>query len=184
MKMENMSTTKKIFFGLIGLSMATAAGLQFYLVYELDDKCTSPLPDITSAPTIAGVTLAGSFVTNFLWLYTRQKGMDTAKRASLLLWVFLVLFGMAAAGATLGQIQLYNLACPLLASKSDVNFNSVQYVSIALLILSIAAPHALKKVPAAPSLLSQPPTGLPITKTDERTILDTSQLSTKPLIFV
>lgn len=178
-----MTTAKKIFFGVIGLSMATASALQFFIVYELDDKCPAPLPDITSAPTIAGATLMGSFITNFLWLYTKQKAMNTAKRVSLFLWVLLVLFGMVAAGATLGQIQLYNLACPALTSTSDVNFNTIQYVSIALLILSVAAPHSLKKTPAETlSLASQ--AGQPITSQPITTLLDTSGLSTKPLIFV
>ena len=172
-----MTTAKKIFFGIIGLSVATAAALQFFIVYELDDKCPSP-PDITSAPTIAGATLAASFVTNFLWLYTRQKAMNTAKRASLLLWVLLVLFGTAAAGATLGQIQLYDLACPQLAATSDINFNTVQYVSIALLILSIAAPHSLtKSVPVTPEIevTLQGQLGTPIAQN--------SDLG-KPLVFI
>jgi len=136
-----MSTAKSAFFGLVALAMAVAAALQFFIVFEVDDKC--PSSDIHTAPTVAGAALTTSFFANAVWLMARRKNAETTQRAAILVWTLVVVIGIAAAGATLGQIQKYNILCPDL--KSDIHFNTVQYVSIALLALSVAAPHALKK---------------------------------------
>ena len=137
-----MSTAKSAFFGLIALAMAVAAALQFFIVFELDDKC--PESDIHTAPTVAGAALTTSFFANAVWLMARRKNAETTQRAAILVWTLVVVIGIAAAGATLGQIQNYNKLCKGIAG-SDIHFNTVQYVSIALLALSVAAPHALKK---------------------------------------
>lgn len=136
-----MSTAKSAFFGLIALAMAVAAALQFFIVFEVDDKC--PDSDIHTAPTVAGAALTTSFFANAVWLMARRKNAETTQRAAILVWTLVVVIGIAAAGATLGQIQKYNSLCPSL--ESDIHFNTIQYVSIALLALSVAAPHALKK---------------------------------------
>ena len=136
-----MSTAKSAFFGLVALAMAVAAALQFFIVFEVDDKCSDA--DIHTAPTIAGAALTTSFFANAVWLMARRKNAETTQRAAILVWTLVVVIGIAAAGATLGQIQKYNSLCPSL--ESDIHFNTVQYVSIALLALSVAAPHALKK---------------------------------------
>ena len=136
-----MSTAKSAFFGLVALAMAVAAALQFFIVFEVDDKCSTA--DIHTAPTVAGAALTTSFFANAVWLMARRKNAETTQRAAILVWTLVVVIGIAAAGATLGQIQKYSSLCPDL--KSDIHFNTVQYVSIALLALSVAAPHALKK---------------------------------------
>jgi len=56
----------------------------------------------------------------------------------------LVVVGVAAAGGTLGQAFLTEAACSV-AIETAVPVLTVQYVSIALLVLSIAVPHAMKK---------------------------------------
>lgn len=137
-----MSTAKSAFFGLVALAMAVAAALQFFIVFEVDDKCSDA--DIHTAPTIAGAALTTSFFANAVWLMARRKNAETTQRAAILVWTLVVVIGIAAAGATLGQIQHYTELCngPV---QSDIHFNTIQYVSIALLALSVAAPHALKK---------------------------------------
>jgi peptidoglycan biosynthesis protein MviN/MurJ (putative lipid II flippase) len=137
-----MSTSKSAFFGLVALAMAVAAALQFFIVFEVDDKC--PGSDIHTAPTVAGAALTTSFFANAVWLMARRKNAETTQRAAILVWTLVVVIGIAAAGATLGQIQHYTTLCGG-DIKSDTNFNTLQYVSIALLALSVAAPHALKK---------------------------------------
>ena len=137
-----MSTAKSAFFGLVALAMAVAAALQFFIVFEVDDKCSGA--DIHTAPTIAGAALTTSFFANAVWLMARRKNAETTQRAAILIWTLVVVIGIAAAGATLGQIQHYDKLCaPHI--DSDIHFNTIQYVSIALLALSVAAPHALKK---------------------------------------
>lgn len=136
-----MSTAKSAFFGLVALAMAVAAALQFFIVFEVDDKC--PDSDIHTAPTVAGAALTTSFFANAVWLMARRKNAETTQRAAILVWTLVVVIGIAAAGATLGQIQNYDKLCKMV--ESDIHFNTVQYVSIALLALSVAAPHALKK---------------------------------------
>ena len=137
-----MSTAKSAFFGLVALAMAVAAALQFFIVFEVDDKC--PGSDIHTAPTVAGAALTTSFFANAVWLMARRKNAETTQRAAILVWTLVVVIGIAAAGATLGQIQHYTTLCGG-DIESDTNFNTLQYVSIALLALSVAAPHALKK---------------------------------------
>jgi hypothetical protein len=137
-----MSTSKSAFFGLVALAMAVAAALQFFIVFEVDDKC--PGSDIHTAPTVAGAALTTSFFANAVWLMARRKNAETTQRAAILVWTLVVVIGIAAAGATLGQIQHYATLCGE-DIKSDIHFNTLQYVSIALLALSVAAPHALKK---------------------------------------
>ena len=139
-----MLSAKSIFFAGIALALATAAILQFYIMYELDDLCSKSDYSLTTAPAVAGICLAGSFVANAFWLWAREKDMAGARSGAILLWTLSVLFGVVASGATLGQIQLYTDACPP-ADVSDTNFNAIQYASIGLMFLSIAAPHSLKK---------------------------------------
>ena len=159
-----MSTAKSAFFGLVALAMAVAAALQFFIVFEVDDKCSTA--DIHTAPTIAGAALTTSFFANAVWLMARRKNAETTQRAAILIWTLVVVIGIAAAGATLGQIQHYTELCHNPQSDirlNDIHFNTIQYVSIALLALSVAAPHALKKDKKTliPSLASEG-SGLPL----------------------
>jgi len=171
-----MTLAGNIFFGIITVLMVIAVVLQFFIVGELDESC--PDSNLTTAPTIAGLTLAVSFVTNGLWLFAKKKGLTLVRRTSLLAWVVLVLSGIAAAGATLGQIQLYDTVCPAMESETD--FNTAQYISIVLLIISVAAPHYRKKEATVALASQESLVGQPIT-------LDRpsgANLLVKPLVFV
>lgn len=131
---------KSVFFGVVALSLAVAAGFQFWLVHKLKNQCVT---DLRIAPVIAGGCLTGSFLFNALWLGARAKMRPTTVRAALFLWVVLVTVGTVAAGATLGQLLLRGVVCPTLVS--DIPLVLLQYASIGLLVFSISVPHALKK---------------------------------------
>ena len=137
-----MKLLNKVFFGVIGLMMALATAAQFFLFVEYGKLCTAA--DITTAPGTAGACLAGSFVFNGAWVVAKRSGRKTLEKASILLWTMLVVVGVTAAGAVLGQAFLTEAACGV-AIETAVPVLTVQYVSIALLILSIALPHAMKK---------------------------------------
>lgn len=138
-----MVDQKTIFFGVIGLMMAVAASAQFFLFVEFGDQCAAA--DITTAPGTAGACLAGSFVFNGAWIAAKRTGRKTLARSSILLWTMLVVVGVAAAGGTLGQAFLAEAVCGAPIETGVLSVLAVQYTSIALLVLSIAAPHALKK---------------------------------------
>lgn len=137
-----MKLLNKIFFGVIGLMMAVATAAQFFLFVEFGDQCAAA--DITTAPGTAGACLAGSFVFNGAWVVAKRSGDKTLERGSILLWTMLVVVGVVAAGGVLGQAFLAEAACGG-AIETAVPVLTVQYVSIALLLLSIAVPHAMKK---------------------------------------
>ena len=128
----------KIFFALISIMMVIAAGLQAYAASELADNCD---PKLETASVIAAVSLFVSFVFNGIWVWARMsKKAPMARRVSILLWTAAVVVGTAAAGAALGQAELYeDLACEVEHSAE------LHYASIALLVLSIALPHAMQK---------------------------------------
>lgn len=175
-----MTIARNFFFGFVSLAMAVAASLQFYLVYELDDKCPESPISLAFTPLLAGGCLAGSFVANAIWLYTKMKQWDTYKRAALIVWTLSVLVGITAAGATLGQVQLYPSICTNLHTTSSDDFNALQYISIALLILSVVAPHGMEKASKpVPSLASQSAGG-PVASNLSSSI----NLTKQPLVFV
>lgn len=133
---------QKYFFGLISLMLATAATLQFVLVYEFKNQCAGQ--DISTAPTVAGSCLLGSFLLNGIWLMARKKQQKASIRAALFAWTASVTIGVAAAGAALGQTFMYEQVCGN-TLVTEINTELLQYCSVALLVLSVAAPHALKK---------------------------------------
>ena len=130
---------QKIFFGVISLMVVTAAILQFVLVYEYTDQDCG-IWDLTSAPTIAGSCVLGSFLFNGIWVFARKSASSATTRVALFLWTATFTIGVAAAGATLGKTRIYELC-----KDTDINIELLQYCSVALLVLSVAAPHALKK---------------------------------------
>lgn len=138
---------KSAFFVAIAAMLAIAATLQFVLVYEFKAKCAGH--DISTAPTVAGICLLGSFVLNGGWLMARKRQAKTAIRAALFLWTATVTVGVAAAGGALGQSFMYDTVCVddqgASTLETDINIELLQYASIALLVLTVAAPHALKK---------------------------------------
>ena len=130
---------KSVFFTTIALMIATAAGLQFFISYELNDQCGDG--DVHTAPVVAGITLLSSFVFNAAWLMARRTKMKNVVRLSIFLWTTIITVGVAAAGAVLGQSELYDNVC---AGQITTDVESVQYASIVLLVLAIASPHAFK----------------------------------------
>lgn len=138
----SMKLLNKLFFGIIGLMMALATVAQFFLFVEFGEQCTTA--DITTAPVVAGGCLAGSFVFNGAWVAAKRSGRKSMERVSILLWTLLVVVGVAATGGVLGQAFLAKAACGV-AIETAIPVLTVQYVSIALLVLSIAVPHAMNK---------------------------------------
>ena len=125
-----------LFFIFIGIFMAGASDLQFYTFFDLKDTCTA---NLTIAPLISGSSLAVSFFFNSIWIYSR----NSTKKVAIVLWSVSVIVGTVAAGATMGQIQLYpELDCEV---NSSLDYNWVQMISIALLIISISLPHGMSK---------------------------------------
>lgn len=124
-------------FILISIMMVAAAGLQAYFASELGENCDTKL---STAPIIASVSLFGSFIFNGIWVVAHKKKMSKTKRGAIALWTATVIVGTAASGAALGQADLYaDLAC-------EVEYNKwLHYLSIGLLIVSIAWPHAKPK---------------------------------------
>jgi len=97
------------------------------------------------APSVAGGCLAGSFLSNMLWLLAKRRQWPVVEKLSLFVWVVIITGGLVAVGATLGQTQLYEEVCPAFVLANQIDVNLLQYVSVVLLILSIAAPHVYKK---------------------------------------
>ena len=116
----------------IGILLAGASALQYYTFFDLKDTCTA---NLRIAPLISGSSLAVSFFFNSIWVYC------PFRKVAIVLWTATVIIGTVAAGATLGQIQLYpELDCEV---KSSLDYNWVQVISIGLLIVSISLPHGI-----------------------------------------
>lgn len=130
----------KIFFGFITLALVTTAGFQLFIGEELRRECGN---ELMLAPVTSGVCLLLSFLFNFLWLRTRGSKRLWLKRAAIFTWTAVITLGVAAAGASLGQAQVYDRACPALSSTAD--FDVLGIMSILLLVFSVAAPHAYAK---------------------------------------
>lgn len=131
---------KSLFFGTIGLFIASATILQFWLYSRLDTLCTDNMLGLS--PSVAGGCLAVSFLTNIAWVVAKRKQWLVLERISLFVWVVVITTGLIAVGATLGQSQLYKTVCPdFTEAMKEVDVNLLQCVSIALLILSVATPH-------------------------------------------
>jgi len=125
-----------LFFIFIGIFMAGASTLQFYTFFDLKDTCTA---NLRIAPLISGSSLVVSFFFNSIWVYSK----NACRKVAIVLWTATVIIGTVAAGATLGQIQLYpELDCEV---KSSLDYNWVQVISIGLLIVSISLPHGMPK---------------------------------------
>jgi hypothetical protein len=124
-------------FILISIFMVTAAGLQAYSAAELGDNCDTKL---STASIIAATSLFGSFIFNGIWVLANRKKMSKTKMAAIAFWTAAVVVGTAAAGAALGQAELYaDLSC-------EVEYSiGLHYASIVLLVVSIAWPHAMQK---------------------------------------
>lgn len=147
--MDYLDQMNYIIFAIISIFMVTAAGLQAYSAAELSDNCDTKL---ATASIIAATSLFVSFVFNGIWvwsLYERRakkwvrsnKKASRTRRVSILLWTAAVVVGTAATGAALGQAELYkDLSCEVEHSTG------LHYASIALLVLSIALPHAMEKM--------------------------------------
>jgi len=125
-----------LFFLMVGIAMSIAAALQIYTFYDIHDTCEV---NIRIAPLVAGSCLLGSFLLNALWVF----GKDDIKKMAIVFWSGSVIVGTVSAGATLGQIQLYEeLDCEITTS---LNLTWIQLISIGLLVISIALPHGVSK---------------------------------------
>jgi len=126
-----------LFFGIIGTMMVVAAGFQVYFASELNDKCDVKL---MTAPIIGATSLAASFIFNGIWVWSLRQKTSKLKHVAIFFWTAAVIVGTAAAGASLGQAELYaDLSC------EASNPIELHYLTIILLILSISLPHTLQK---------------------------------------
>tara|TARA_B110001452_G_scaffold146711_1_gene121979 strand:- start:2738 stop:3250 length:513 start_codon:yes stop_codon:yes gene_type:complete len=129
--------TYGVFFGAIGFMMIVATSLEFYAAYDLDGVCDDKF---VTAPMTAGIALLCSMIANGSWVYGKNSGNALMRRGSILVWTMLVVIGTTAAGAALGQQQLYeDVGCTVEVTEA------LHYVSIVLLLLSISVPHVLPK---------------------------------------
>lgn len=124
-----------LFFAFVSLALTLAAACQFYVVGELDDD------RVQAAPLLAGICLVGSFVFNGVWLKLRSNNQTWSYRVVIVLWTSALTVGVAAAGATLGQLAL---ADELEIVVPD-NMEALQWISLVLLVGSVSLPHAYKK---------------------------------------
>lgn len=141
---KDMCTKANVFFGGISTLLLTAAAFEILSVYHLKDQC--PQLNLDTAPLVAGGTLFGTFFLSALWRFAvkkKKKGEKKkgAEQVSIFLWTAAMVIGIAAAGATLGQIELYGTVCAAL-KDNEWPFRTIQYVSIAFLVASVAMPHA------------------------------------------
>ena len=155
---------KSLFFTTIALMIATAAGLQFFISFELDNQCKDG--EVHTAPMVAGICLLSSFVLNAAWLMARRTNMKNAVRLSIFLWTGVITVGVVAAGAVLGQSELYSDVC---AAEITTDVQSVQYASIVLLVLAIASPHAFKTMEKMNKKGKEE--GSPVTNDEERPLI-------------
>lgn len=129
--------SKQMFFFLfISVCIVTAAVFQFFIMDGLKD-CTA---DFTTAPMVAGASLLSSFVFNFIWLYFKTHTI--VRRVAITLWVVVTTTGVAAAGGTYGQSAFYGNCTTDITSVQN---SWIQFVSVVLLIISIALPHGMSK---------------------------------------
>lgn len=169
---------KSLFFGIIGLFIAIATILQFWLYSRLDTLCTDNMLGLS--PSVAGGCLAVSFLTNISWVVAKRKQWLVLERISLFVWVVVISTGLIAVGATLGQSQLYKTVCPdFTEAMKEVDVNLLQYVSIALLILSVATPHIYSNKTAK---VATDTTTIATAVTGSEEFLSSNPL--KPLIFL
>ena len=148
-------TKKKIFFVSISTFLLTAATFELYSVYHLKDQC--PQLKLDTAPKIAGVTLLGTFMLSALWAWAVKNEKKALKQVSIILWTAAMVIGIAAAGATLGQIELYGTVCAAL-KDIDFPFRGLQYISIACLVAYVAMSHVWpqeKNNEARPTLVAR-----------------------------
>ena len=64
------------------------------------------------------------------------------ERLALFCWTIVLSVGLVSVGAAVGQAQVYDTACPALVSDTD--FSALGFVSVILLVLSVATPHGYK----------------------------------------
>ena len=129
-----MEKNKIILFGSISACVVTASILQFLVAADLG-SCTVGSFDFSTAPTVAGATLASSLVFNFSWLFTNNKPL--LHRLAIVMWSIVTICGIVAAGATWGQQQFVNLCH---ASKYP-NSSALQVGTILLLVVSVGLAH-------------------------------------------
>ena len=160
-----------MFFSLISVGIIVAASLQTSIALTLSDHCDAVL---VSAPSLAAGCLFGSFACTGAWLMAKRHHAKMAERLAIFCWTTVLSIGLVSVGAAMGQAQVYDSACPSL--KSDMDFNALGIVSILLLVLSVAAPHARDKDHADYGTL---------TRSDTTDFLqEEKEQSDKPLIFI
>jgi len=172
-------------YGLIALSLLIGIVLNVSIVNELNNKCDDTHFDIVSAPALTAVSLSILFLSNCAWLYTDKMKRSIVKKVALFIWTVSIL-GLVAAGAALGQIQLYKSLC---TDLSGTEFSIISYISLVLLFFSTVAPHT----PQNKEALEKPLLSSTIIETPllSSTLIENSNVfggpiksTTKPLAFI
>jgi len=137
---------KGFLYGLSLLSVVAAIVLQFIVSGSIDDKCDPDILLYFNPPIVAGSTLAVSVGLALLWAWSMKKH-DTIRRISIFLWTASVSVGVASIGVSLGQVlavekYVASGTPPACLLATDANLKVYQYVSLALVTLSLVAPHA------------------------------------------
>lgn len=129
-----METNKIILFGSVSACTVAASIFQFVVAADLQ-TCTVGSFDFSTAPTVAGATLASSLLFNFAWLFTTNKPL--LHRLAIVMWSIVTICGIVAAGATWGQQQFVNLCDASIYPDSSV----LQLGTILLLVSSVGLAH-------------------------------------------
>jgi len=148
--------TQKVYKGLLYgfslISILIAATIQFYISNAIDNKCDPDVAEYVNPTLIGGGSLVGSVVFCVLWVASAHAKKDTFRRISMFLWTIAVGVGLAAIGASLGQITILSkLKAGECLNTVEINLSALQYSSVALIIAGLTIPHtfSLKSEPVA-----------------------------------
>lgn len=186
---------------LYGSSLLATIGvlvIQFLISASVDDKCDPDVELYFNPPIVAGSALLGSVLLSLLWAWTARKSKegkttwDPLRRIFIFLWTASVTIGVAAIGVSLGQILAVDKYVgtlkmtanathpdPTCLLETDANLKTLQYVSLALVIFSLVAPHAFSIKASTKSEDNED--GAPVTGS-ETPLLGLQK--SKPLVFL
>lgn len=117
-------------------SFVTAAVIQFYITHNFKVNCDQ---QFSNPSLIAGCCLLGSVLCCVGWRWSKSD--DSLQRLSLMIGTISMGSGIAAIGASIGEINarpdLLKLCVDTLSTLDKNSLNALQYASLALLFLSI-----------------------------------------------
>ena len=137
--MKDTIVFKGLLYGFSLISILTAATIQFYVSNVIDNKCDPDVEEYVNPTLIGGGSLVGSVLFYIALKMLDYYKKDTLRRISTLLQLVAVGVGLAAVGASLGQITILSkLKAGECLVDVDLNLSALQYSSVALVIASLA----------------------------------------------